>query len=69
MDVQLPGMDGIETTAHIRASEEQNNPTPIIAMTAHALTGDIERCFSCGMDDFISTPIKPKLLFDKVEYW
>jgi len=69
MDVQLPGMDGIETTAHVRASEEQNNPTPIIAMTAHALTGDIERCFSCGMDDFISKPVKPKVLFDKVEYW
>jgi len=69
MDVQMPVMDGIETTTHFRASEDREHPTPIIAMTAHALTGDIERCFACGMDDFISKPVKPKALYEKVEHW
>ncbi len=69
MDVQLPEMDGYEATMRIRAGEEAGRATPIIAMTAHALTGDIERCFSCGMDDYISKPVRPKTLFDKIERW
>ncbi len=69
MDVQLPEMDGFEATMHIRANEEHDTATPIIAMTAHALTGDIERCFACGMDDYISKPVKPGTLFQKVEKW
>lgn len=69
MDVQLPEMDGYEATMRIRAGEGGMRATPIIAMTAHALTGDIERCFSCGMDDYISKPVRPKTLFDKIEQW
>lgn len=69
MDVQLPEMDGFETTMHIRASEDHEHSTPIIAMTAHTLSGDIERCLACGMDDYLSKPVKPGILFQKVEKW
>jgi CheY-like chemotaxis protein len=59
MDVQMPGMDGFETTAAIRAAQRQTNThIPIVAMTAHAMTGDRERCLEAGMDDYISKPIR-----------
>lgn len=106
MDVQMPEMDGLETTRSIRGREQEYmhfdtgalpdgrkipecktpNPTadplieqtagrslqkrmPIIAMTAHAMSGDREKCFAAGMDDYISKPIDPELIATKIAYW
>jgi two-component system, sensor histidine kinase and response regulator len=68
MDVQMPEMGGFECTAIIRASEEVSGfHLPIIAMTAHAMKGDEERCLAAGMDDYLSKPIRPDDLFEVVE--
>jgi PAS domain S-box-containing protein len=58
MDVQMPEMDGLETTRHIRTILSDKRQPRITAMTAHALEGDRERCMEVGMDDYISKPIQ-----------
>jgi signal transduction histidine kinase/CheY-like chemotaxis protein len=64
MDVQMPIMDGFETTRRIREFETKNNRVPIkiIAMTAHAMKGDREKCLEAGMDDYIAKPFNPHQL-------
>jgi signal transduction histidine kinase/CheY-like chemotaxis protein len=65
MDVQMPEMDGFEATAAIRGKEKSSgNHLPVIAMTAHAMVGDKERCLEAGMDDYIAKPIRPEELSD-----
>ena len=68
MDVQMPLVNGLEATKTIRLDEQQSkNHMPIIAMTAHAIKGDRERCLEAGMDEYISKPIDSDKLFDAIE--
>jgi signal transduction histidine kinase/CheY-like chemotaxis protein len=68
MDVQMPEMDGFEATAAIREHEQHSGShMPIIAMTAHAMQGDRERCLAAGMDDYVVKPMKPADLHAAIE--
>ncbi|MDD8025929.1 MAG: two-component regulator propeller domain-containing protein [Acidobacteriota bacterium] len=68
MDVQMPEMDGFQATAAIRAKEKDGKGhLPIVAMTAHAMAGDREKCLMAGMDDYVAKPLKPVDLFQTLE--
>jgi two-component system sensor histidine kinase/response regulator len=71
MDVQMPVMDGFEATRAIRSGQAKvpDPRIPIIAMTAHAMKGDRERCLEEGMDDYISKPIAPQALAEALGKW
>lgn len=64
MDIQMPTMDGIETTHHIRNFEQQHHRrhTPIIAMTAHYMAADRDTCLKAGMDAYVTKPFQPDAL-------
>jgi CheY-like chemotaxis protein len=67
MDVQMPEMDGLEATSLIRSQENPDEPRlPIVAMTAHAMSGDAERCLAAGMDAYLSKPLDARSLVETV---
>jgi two-component system sensor histidine kinase/response regulator len=66
MDLQIPGIDGLEATKQIRAVEKGVNPAIIIALTASAMQGDMEKCLSSGMDDYMSKPMEFNTLEGKI---
>ena len=67
MDVQMPEMDGLEATEIIRARErDSDDHVPIVAMTAHAMQGDRQRCLDAGMDEYIAKPIRARQLFQTI---
>ena len=67
MDVQMPEMDGLQATAAIREREGGGKRLPIIAMTAHAMVGDKERCLQAGMDGYTSKPLQIQELLATIE--
>ncbi len=71
MDVMMPGMDGYETTRRIRALEIESGrgPIPILALTAHPVSGDRERCLDAGMNDYLTKPIRMTALQASLEKW
>ena len=69
MDCQMPNLDGYMTTARIREQEGAGERLPVIAMTAHAMKGDRERCLEAGMDDYLAKPLRPDALDEVLERW
>ncbi len=68
MDLQMPGMDGLSATGVIREKEKKSGDrTPIVALTAHAMKGDFDRCLAAGMDGYISKPIQRDQLLQAIE--
>ncbi len=66
MDVQMPLMDGLEATSIMR---KEGRKLPILAMTAHAMEGDHEKCIQAGMDDYIAKPVKSPVLHEMIQRW
>jgi len=70
MDCQMPEMDGYEASAIIRQREKESGQhLPIIAMTAHTMTGDRDKCMEAGMDDYISKPIRKEQIVQVISKW
>jgi CheY-like chemotaxis protein len=73
MDMQMPQMDGLEATRRIRTLERSDNtatvPVPIIALTANAMEGDMERCLQAGMNGYLSKPFTGEQLFEALRPW
>ena len=70
MDISMPQMNGFEATKAIRKIEAGTDQhTPIIGVTAHAIKGDMEKCMEAGMDDYLSKPVSPDKLTEKLEIW
>jgi len=70
MDVSMPEMNGHEATREIRAIEaEAGGHVPIVGVTAHALKGDMEKCMEAGMDDYLSKPVSPARVIEKLDHW
>jgi CheY-like chemotaxis protein len=71
MDVQMPQMDGLEAVRALRAPEScgPNRTVPVVALTAHAMQGDRERCLAAGMDDYLAKPVSTQALAAAVRRW
>ncbi len=71
MDIQMPEMDGLEAARHIRDRQSivLDHKVPIIAMTAHAMHGDRERCLNAGMNDYLPKPITPNTVCEVLQHW
>jgi CheY-like chemotaxis protein len=69
MDIQMPEMDGLEATRKIREIESSKGlqTTPVVALSAHAMKGDIDKALECGMNDYMTKPFKPNDLYQLIE--